>query len=54
MKKERILSYGLSEKLSEEDVNSISGASGWTQTWTANATGGPGHWDGAVDVTFDF
>jgi hypothetical protein len=55
MKKERILSYGLSEKLSEDDIKDVSGAASihTTQNWTVNGTGGPGHWDGTADVTID-
>lgn len=53
MKQERILSYGLAEKLTEEDISSIS-AAGCCYKFTGNSTGGPGNWDGTMDLVLDF
>ena len=53
MKNERILSYTMSQKLTEEDLQSIS-AAGTTSVATANGTYTPqSGWDAGIDVTID-
>jgi len=54
MKKERILSYKMSQKLTTEDLHDVS-AAGFTSIMTQNATYDPrsGTVDPAVDVQWD-
>ena len=51
MKNERILSYGMSQKLNEEELQDVS-ASGTTQG-TAEATYGPTGADAKADLVID-
>lgn len=54
MKNERILSYTMSQKLSEEDLKSIS-AAGTTASGTANGTYNHNTgYDTSIDMTVDF
>ncbi len=53
MKNERILSYNMSQKIADEDLNNIS-AAGSTTFMTANGSySQAGGWDSGVDVTWD-
>ena len=52
MKNERILSYTMAKKLSEEEINEV-GSGGSTQA-TVRATCLPNSPDTVGDVTFDF
>ena len=53
MKNQRILSYKMSRKLSEKDLQSIS-AGGMTNVATANGTySSQTGWDTGIDVTID-
>jgi hypothetical protein len=52
MKKERTLSYVMSKKLTEQDLQSVSAANGTTLA-TSNVTYGPRGKDVGFDVTVD-
>lgn len=54
MNNERILSYKMSQKLTKEDLESVS-AAGMTSTTTAHGSYSPQTgWDSSVDITVDF
>jgi hypothetical protein len=52
MKKERIMSYQMSQKITKEEMESVS-AAGSTNSWTANGTYSNGQFDGCIDVSID-
>ena len=54
MKKERMLSYKISEKLTTDDLSAVSAAIGTCQQYTAHGSHTPAGWDGSVDIVVDF
>lgn len=52
MKNERIMSYQMSQKITKEEMESVS-AAGTTNSWSAQGTYRNNQWDGCVDVTID-
>ncbi len=52
MQNERILSYAMSQKLTEDELHSVS-AAGLTYSSSGTGTYSGGQWDGNLDVTVD-